>query len=130
MFTHDDIFRPLALAVIIDNKVRDPELQEFCEQAAALCTLFDLTQVTQREAMAWFQENEAKIEESLKSKGKNTVVLRALSRFSDDVHVENIYDAMVSISVSDQEYKREESDLIKSAATIWGFNRPPIKVVD
>jgi len=46
------------------------------------------------------------------------------------LHVENIFDAMVSISISDEEYRREESELIKSAASIWGYRRPPIKVVD
>jgi hypothetical protein len=42
--------------------------------------------------------------------------------------MENIYDAMVAISVSDNEFVVDESELIKSAATIWGFSRPPIKV--
>jgi len=59
---------------------------------------------------------------------KNTVVLRALSAFTEDRDVEAIYDAMVSISVSDKEYVVEESELIKSAAAIWGFERPPLKV--
>jgi hypothetical protein len=54
--------------------------------------------------------------------------LRALSRFKDDRDVEAVYDAMVSISVSDAEYVRSESDLMKSAAAIWGFERPPLKV--
>lgn len=128
MFTHDDICMPLALAVIIDNKVRDPELNEFRRQATALFPLFDLEPLTPKEVMVWFREHEPKIQKTLKDKGRNTAILRALSRFSEDVHVENMYDAMVSISVSDKEYRREESDLIKSAAVIWGFERPPIKV--
>lgn len=130
MLTHDDIYMPLALAVVIDNKVRDPELKEFRQQASALCPLFGLSPMSEDDAMVWFRENEPKIEAALKSKGKNTVILRALSRFSEDIHVENLYDAMVSISVSDKEYKREESELVKSAAVIWGFQRPPIKVDD
>ena len=130
MFTHDDICTPLALAVIIDNKVRDPELREFRQQAISLFPLFDLEPLSGDAVMDWFHEHEPRIEAALKGKGKNTVVLRALSRFSEDVHVENLYDAMVSISVSDQEYRREESELIKSAAVIWGFQRPPIKVDD
>jgi len=43
--------------------------------------------------------------------------------------MENIYDAMVQISVCDNEFREEESDLIKSAASIWGYQRPPIKIV-
>jgi hypothetical protein len=121
---------PLALTVIIDNKVRDPELQAFYRQAMALFPLFDLDPLTEAEMEAWFKKREPEIQETLKNRGKNTAILRALTRFTDDVHVENIYDAMVTISISDDEFVREESDLIKSAASIWGYQRPPFKVID
>jgi len=54
--------------------------------------------------------------------------LRAVSRFKKQRDAEAVYDAMVSISVSDKEYVKAESELIKSAAVIWGFARPPLKV--
>jgi tellurite resistance protein len=130
MFTHDDIFTPLAMTVIIDNKVRDPEMQEFCKQAMALCRLFDLDEMTEAEIVSWFEDRADTLETDLKGKRRNTVVLRALTRFKEDLHVENLYEAMVSISVSDKEYVREESELIKSAASIWGYQRPPLKVTD
>ncbi len=130
MFSHDDIFMPLALTVIIDNKVRDPEMLEFRKQATALCELFELDQMSEKDVTSWFNQREPKIRETLNDKGKNTAVLRALTRFTEDIHVENMYDAMVCISISDQEFVRDESDLIKSAATIWGFDRPPFKVID
>ena len=130
MFTHDDILLPLAFAVIIDNKVRDPELAELNQQARALCELFDLPRLSSEDVSKWFDKNEPELREKLESPRKNTTILRALSKFSEDIHVENLYDAMVTISVSDKEYKREESELIKSAATIWGYQRPPLKVVD
>ncbi len=130
MFTHDDILMPLALTVIIDNKVRDPELYEFRQQAIALCPLFGLAPLTEGQAAAWFSDKELQIQNTLKTRGKNTAILRALTRFTEDIHVENMYDAMVTISISDKEYKREESDLVKSAASIWGFERPPLKIID
>lgn len=130
MFTHDDICMPLALAVIIDNKVKEQELQEFRRQAIALFPLFNLEVWTEEDVGQWFSKNEADIRETLKTKGKNTAILRALTRFTDDLHVENIYDAMVSISICDHEYRREESELIKSAASIWGYQRPPFKIID
>lgn len=130
MFTHDDIFTPLALTVIIDNKVRDPEMQEFCNQAMALCKLFGLEPRTEQDVIAWFEAHAKAFETDLLGKRRNTLVLRALTRFKDDVHVENLYEAMVSISVSDKEYVRQESELIKSAASIWGYQRPPLKVTD
>ncbi len=130
MFTHDDILMPLALTVIIDNKVRDPELKAFRRQAVALIPLFDLDHMDEAAVEEWFETHEPQITKTLKARGKNTAILRALTRFSEDVHVENLYDAMVTISISDKEYKREESDLIKSAAAIWGYERPPLKVVE
>jgi len=36
MYTHDDILTPLALTVIIDHKVREPEMTEFYRQASCL----------------------------------------------------------------------------------------------
>lgn len=130
MFSHDDILTPLAMTVIIDNKVRDPELLEFRRQAGALFHLFDIDHWGPEAVAKWFEVNEPKLRETLESRRKNTAILRALSKFSETIHMENMYDAMVTISVSDKEFKREESDLIKSAASIWGFERPPLKVID
>jgi len=129
MFSHDDILTPLALTVIIDHKVRDPELAAFRMQATGLIELFELEAMSDEALAEWFKMHEGKLKESLAGRRKNTVVLRALTRFTEDMHVENLYDAMLAVSISDQEYHEEESELIKSAASIWGFSRPPFKVI-
>lgn len=128
MFSYDDILTPLALTVIIDHKVRQPEMKAFCEQAAGLIDLFEMDPMSEDDLLKWYAENEDDIRERLSGKRKNTMVLRSLTRFKDDVHVENIYEAMLAISISDKEYVKEESELIRSAASIWGFSRPPFKV--
>jgi len=128
MFTHDDILTPLALTVIIDHKVRDPELHEFCRQATGLLELFEMDEMSNDQLMSWYRDHHEELDEKLSGKRKNTLVLRALTRFKDQVHIENLYDAMLAISISDKEYVEEESELIKSAASIWGFSRPPFKV--
>ncbi len=130
MFSHDDILIPLAITIIIDTHIRDPELTEFCVQAEHLIELFSLAPLTNAELRAWFKDHLTSIKASVNGARKNTFILRALTKFKEDLHVENIYDAMVSISISDDEYRREESELIKSAASIWGYQRPPIKVID
>jgi len=127
-FTHDDVLLPLAIAVVIDKKVKKPEMQSFYHQAQGLFDLFDLPQLEKPELLKWFKTRESDLANKLKGPRRNTLVLRALSRFKKDRDVEAIYDAMVSISVSDQEYVVVESELIKSAGAIWGFPRPPIKV--
>lgn len=129
-YKHADILMPLAITVIIDNKIRDPEMREFYQQANELFPIFGLPTLEHKEIIAWFKDNEAVIAKKLAGPRRNTAMLIALSRFSEDIHVENLYEAMISISICDKEYKREESELIKSAATIWGYNRPPIKIDD
>lgn len=127
-FTHDDILLPLAITVIIDNKVRQPEMTSFSIQASGLFELFSLPLLSDADILSWFKTHSAELETKLKGPRRNTLVLRALSRFKEDRDVEAVYDAMVSISVSDKEYVKVESELIKSAGNIWGFPRPPIKI--
>jgi len=127
-YSVNDILLPLAITVIIDQKVRDPEKQAFIEQASGLIELFELPSMDEDTLMEWFKNQEEELTEKLSSKRRNSTVLRALSRFSDDVYVENIYDAMVAISLSDKEFVQDESDLVKSAGALWGFPKPPIKV--
>lgn len=128
MFSHDEIFTPLALTVIIDNKVRDPEMKEFCLRAQELCSLFELEEYSEKQIRDWFKAHSVEIEKGLQGPRKNTFVLRALTRFEDDLHVENLYEAMLAISISDKEYVKQESELVKSAASIWGYQRPPFRV--
>jgi len=128
-FTHDDVLTPLAITVIIDTKVKEPEIAEFCVQATHLLDLFELEALSEAALRAWLARHQKTFEDKLQSARKNTFVLRILTRFKEDLHVENIYDAMVSISVSDNEYRKEESELVKSAASIWGYERPPLKVI-
>ena len=128
MYTHTDILTPLALTVIIDHKVRDPEMTEFCRQAAGLIELFELEHMSEAEILSWYKNHHDELDEKLSGKRKNTLVLRALTRFTDQMHIENLYEAMLAISISDKEYVKEESELIRSAASIWGFSRPPFKV--
>ena len=103
-------------------------MNSFIRQAGGLFELFSLDPLSEKEISDWFKSHSAELEKKLKGPRRNTMVLRVLSRFKEDRDVEAVYDAMVSISVSDKEYVKVESELIKSAGTIWGFPRPPIKV--
>ena len=58
-FTIDEVLTPLALTVIIDNKVRDPELSEFIVQAEGLLeAVDDMDAIRQQDILAWFKTNE------------------------------------------------------------------------
>lgn len=128
-FTIDELLTPLALTVIIDNKVRDPEMSEFIVQAEGLLELLGHTKPPQ-DILAWFRKREPEIQDILKGRSKNTFVLKALTRFKNhDAVIEALYDAMLAISISDSEYHETESDLVKSAASLWGYVRPPFKVI-
>ena len=127
----DDILTPLALTVIIDNFVRDPELSEYIVQAEGLLELLgDDDDMQAPDILGWFRDNEMILIARMKSARKNTFVLTTLMKFKDDdMAIEAMYDAMLAISISDKEYHIDESDLIKSAASLWGYERPPFKVI-
>ncbi len=130
-FSIDEILTPLALTVIIDNKVRDPEMNEFVHQASGMLDMLGhADELTEAKIRKWFDKEEPNLKEAMKGKKKNTVVLKALTRFRDnDSVIEAMYDAMLAISISDKEYHASESDLVKSAASLWGYSRPPFKVI-
>jgi tellurite resistance protein len=130
-YSIDDILSPLALTVIIDNIVRDPEMNEFVEQAHGLLEMLGYgDQMNRQKIKAWFHHEESRLNAEIKGKKKNTIILKALTRFKDDdAVIEAMYDAMLAISISDKEYHASESDLVKSAASLWGYTRPPFKVM-
>lgn len=128
IITLDDILTPLAITVIIDEKIRDPEMKAYIEQGMGLAELFGFEDVEPDYIRSWYDTHASELEQKLSGKRRNTFVLRILTRFKEDMHIENVYDAMMAISISDKEFHLDESELIRSAASIWGFDRPPIKV--
>ena len=124
----DTVLKPLAIAVIIDHQVKPVEKTTFVERAQGLLEFFELDVPGANALLAWFEDAREPLEDQLWNKGGNTLVLRALAAFTEDADCEAVYDAMVAISVSDREYVTEESRLIKSAAAIYGYPLPPIKV--
>lgn len=124
----DDILMPLAIAIVIDHKIRDVEQTVFIELANGLLDLFDKPTLSAQAITRWFEDHKDALEDQLWDKGGNTLVLKALTRFRELKHCEAIYDALVTISIADGEYVPEESRLIKSAASLYGFQRPPIKI--
>ncbi len=131
-FTIDEILTPLALTVIIDNKIRDPEMSEFVIQAEGMIdALDDFDTMPAKSVLAWFNAHEEGLVDKLKGRSKNTFILKSLTRFQgNDALIEAMYDAMLAISISDKEYHADESDLIKTASSLWGYVRPPFKVID
>ena len=104
-------------------------MSAFLEQGSGLIEFFDMDAMSEDALLKWYKEHEGKLRKALSGKRKNTIILRALTRFKEDSQVEAIYEAMLAISISDKEYHAKESQLIKSAASIWGFSRPPFKVI-
>jgi hypothetical protein len=127
-YSVDDILMPLAIAIVIDHKIRDVEQAVFIDLANGLLELFDLPTMSAAAITGWFEDHKDDLEDQLWEKGGNTLVLKALTRFRELKHCEAIYDALVTISIADNEYVPEESRLIKSAASLYGFQRPPIKI--
>ena len=120
----------LAITVIVDEKIRSPEINEFCEQACGLAELYADGEFTINDAKAWFEKHKPMILDKINGRGRNTYILKSISAVKDPAMRENLYDAMITISISDSEYHKHESDLVRSAGAIWGFSRPPLKVAE
>ena len=127
-FDRDTILTPLAITVIIDHKVKPVEKTAFVEQAQGLLDFFGHDVMGSNALLDWFASARERLEDQLWEKGGNTLVLRTLAAFKDDKDCEAVYDAMVTISVADEKFVPEESRLIKSAASIYGYDLPPIRV--
>ncbi len=126
--TLDDILRPLAIAVIIDHKVKSVEQTAFLNQGRGLLEFFGHEQPSDAVMTEWFSNISEQLEEQLWEKGGNTIVLRALTRFKGDAACEAVFDAMVAISLADDKFVREESRLIRTAATLYGYPLPPLRI--
>jgi hypothetical protein len=124
----DTILKPLAITVIIDHEVKDVERTTFIELARGLLDFFGHPPVSNEKLLEWFMAQRATLEDQLWDKGGNTLVLRALTAFKDDAECEAVYDAMVTLSLCDDKFVTEESRLIKSAASIYGYPLPPRKI--
>lgn len=126
----NDLLYVLAITVIVDEKILNLEMNEFCEQACGLAELYTDGEFTPEDAQAWFEKHKPVILEKIKGRGRNTYILKSISAVKDPAMRENLYDAMITISISDSEYHKHESDLVRSAGAIWGFSRPPLKVAE
>ena len=131
-YSFEDLLKPLAITVIIDTKVRPTEIQEFTKQASGLLDLLCQENNHTNDTISnWFKTHKKAITEHINSNKRNTFILKTLSIFKDDdIAVEALYDAMLHISISDKKYHVQESDLIKSAAALWGYERPPFKITE
>ncbi len=123
-----NVLRILAITVIIDGRVREAELAAFVEHAQGMAPLCGENDITEQWLQNWYDKNKISIVEQMQGRGKNTTILKAFATVKDDAIREALFDAIIHIAVSDKEYHESESDLVRSAAAIWGFVRPPIKV--
>lgn len=120
--------RVLAITVVIDSRVHKIELTEFEKQAEGLSELFDAGDPIKADYIQWYNDNFAEIKDKLDGRSRNTVILKAITTIEDPAVREALYDAMLAVSISDEDYHRKESDFVRSAAAIWGYMRPPFKV--
>ena len=81
-YTLDQVLTPLAITVIIDNKIRDPEMNAFCEWADTLLPLFNLQAPSRAALIKWFEDHEKQLKKKLEGPRKNTTILIALSCLS------------------------------------------------
>lgn len=125
----NNVLRILAITVIIDGRVREAELAAFIEHAKGMASLCDQEDISSAWLQNWYDKNKLTIIDQMQGRGKNTTILKAFATVKEPAIREALFDSIIHIAVSDKEYHEAENDLVRSAAAIWGFVRPPIKVV-
>lgn len=125
----NNVLRILAITVIIDGRVREAELAAFIEHAKGMASLCDQEDISSTWLQNWYDKNKLTIIDQMQGRGKNTTILKAFATVKEPAIREALFDSIIHIAVSDKEYHEAENDLVRSAAAIWGFVRPPIKVV-
>jgi len=96
-------------------------MKEFCRQAAGLIELFDFDPMTEDDLIAWYAEHQDELSEKLTGKRRNTMVLRSLTRFKDQIHIERLVTKNMS----------KKSQSLSALPPQFGASRaPPLRSAD
>lgn len=123
----DDILRLLAIAVLADHRLRDPELIEFCHEAQTLNYHINSERiVSRRELMDWFSKVRPEISEILDGPTPlaEAYIKAAFEKITDSALQPHILQSIFGICICDYDLDDEESRMIQLGMTIWGIGLP------
>lgn len=120
----------LAIVVLADHRVRDPEMIEFVHEASLINdAVFPDRIFTNGQIRRWFAANRARIEVAL-TKDNQAFVSESLAPVTDPDLRRMILQAMFAITICDYELHDEENEVLGIAIKTWQLTFDPKTVID
>lgn len=120
-----DIFKLLAMVVIADERVYKEEVDSFVNSVLALkSSIDDDILITRDMAFEWFRGNRDEILELVKTPEFSATALQIIFSMNEFEHRAAVLQAMMTVSMSDNEFHPSEETLIVSTASHWKLKVP------
>lgn len=125
----DNILHLLAIAVLADRRVRDPELIEFCHEAQRICRAYYPDKIMPRADLRdWFLARQDALKAKLSSDNANSVILSAVQSIPEGPLRATILQAIFSISICDYDLDDKESALVHLCQREWNIPLPDLEL--
>lgn len=121
----ENVLTLLAIVVLADHRVRDPEMVEFCHEAGLINHETSPERImTAGQLRRWFNANRDRIDAAL-IKDIEGFTAETLKAVTDPELRRLILQAMFAISICDYELHDEENEILKTAISTWQLTFDP-----
>ncbi len=118
----EDVMTLLAMVILADRRVRDEEIQTFTDAIINLSDQYRPDWPFQTAmAEAWFKTNRVKIAQRISGPDGVENMWEAIQRVDGFAGREDLLASMLYIARSDNEFHRQEANLIRRACLLWGI---------
>lgn len=120
-----DVLTVLAIAVLADHRLRDPELVEFCHEAKRLSNKYQPDVIMTRTHLRnWFFDNRLPLSSRLESDKAHEFMEAAIRKIDGAELQSDMLQSIFGIVVCDYHLDDEEAFMLKLAVEIWGMPVP------
>jgi len=120
----NNIFELLSLVIIADGRVFKEEVDTFIDSVMDIKANAegDSTLVTRNLAMEWFKSHREQIIASVNAPDRRAQEIKLVLRFNNYPYRRAVLQAMVNISLSDDDFHKNEENLVDIAAANWDID--------
>ncbi len=123
----EDVLVLLALTVMADKRVISHEITAFIGATKGIEAKLGLvTTFTRDSALAWFENNQSRVQAMLTHENFAPELHALLKRLAPTQSKSVLFDAMLKIAKSDDEFHISEHALIELVAKYWVANYKPV----
>ena len=119
----DNILTLLAIAVLADHKLRDPELIEFCHEAQLLNDLIDPDRILSRRSLLdWFHHYRSEIDAKLQGPDADIFIRQSFDEITNTELRPHILQSIFGICICDYDLHDEEAHVIQIGVKAWNMS--------